>query len=50
MTWSMVTSSVGSVDTQRPSRMTVIRSQSAKTSSNRWEMNSTAAPASPSVA
>ena len=43
---STVTSARGSVETWAPSRMIVTRSQSAVISSNRWEMNSTAAPAS----
>ena len=45
-TWSTVRSAAGSVDTHWPSRMTVIRSQRSKTSSNRCEMNRTAAPLS----
>ena len=46
---STSSSSAGSVQTQRPSRITVIRWQSANTSSNRWEMNRIAVPACRSV-
>src|SRR5258708_6286475 len=41
---SIVTSSIGAVRANRPSRMTVTRWQLAKASSSRCEMNSTAAP------
>ena len=41
---SIVTSSIGAVRTNRPSRMIVTRWQQTKTSSSRCEMNSTAAP------
>ena len=45
----MVSSSIGAVRTNRPSRMIVTRWQLAKTSSSRCEMNSTAAPCLRSV-
>ena len=45
----VVSSSIGCVSTWRPSRITVTRWQSAKTSSSRCEMKSTAAPRARSV-
>ena len=46
---STVSSSIGAVRTNLPSRMIVTRWQMAKTSSSRCEMNRTAAPRSRSV-
>ena len=45
----VVVAAVGAVETWRPSRITVTRWQSAKTSSSRCEMKSTAAPWARSV-